>query len=179
MPECRTPPPGDTTAAEGTVSCSSHRKPFKERCCIPFTSARWRDPAQIPQYVGQLISVTLVLMRQGLCPAPSERKDNVPTTFKADRTCPCTPLLGSSPCSTELPAVPSGPVAITGEQRSALSLCSPAVGPEQPSDGGNCQVARAWDGLELQVQEREDSHLYHPFALRQLLLLLNAVLHTL
>lgn len=92
---------------------------------------------------------------------------------------PCTPLLGSSPCSTELPAIPSGPVAITREQRSALSLCSPAVGPEQPSDGGNCQVARAWDGLELQVQEREDSHLYHPFALRQLLLLLNAVLHTL
>ena len=93
MPECRTPPPGDTTAAEGTVSCSSHRKPFKERCCIPFTSARWRDPAQIPQYVGQLISVTLVLMRQGLCPAPSERKDNVPTTFKADRTCPEHPEL--------------------------------------------------------------------------------------
>lgn len=92
------PSPGSLVAAERLVTCSSHRKPFKERCCIPFTSARWRDPAQIPRYVGQSISVTLVLMKQGLRPAPSERKDNVPATFKADRTCPEHPeLLLSAP----------------------------------------------------------------------------------
>lgn len=59
---------------------------LQKRCCVQFHLC-WvkRDPAQLSQYLGQLISLTLMLMKQGLCPVPSECKDNVLTTFKDDR----------------------------------------------------------------------------------------------
>lgn len=59
---------------------------LKRTCCIQFHLC-WveRDLTQLSQYLGQLISLTLMLMKQGLRPVPSECKDNVPATFKDDR----------------------------------------------------------------------------------------------
>lgn len=59
---------------------------LKKRCCIQFHLC-WveRDLAQLSRYLGQLISLTRMLTKQGLCPVPSECKDNVPTTFRDDR----------------------------------------------------------------------------------------------
>jgi len=61
-------------------------KPLKKRCCNQFHLC-WveRDLVQLSQSSGQLISLTLVLMKQGLRPVPSDCKDNVPATFKDDR----------------------------------------------------------------------------------------------
>lgn len=78
------------------------------------------DLAQLSQYLGQLISLTLVLMKQGLRPVPSECKDNVPATFKDDRI--RLPVLNPSellPSAPELryPPVPSSATALIVLQR--------------------------------------------------------------